>query len=321
MKFFLAAVIGLAATFAAPANAQNYPNQIIKVIVPFPPGGVLDAITRSITERLREKLGQAAIIENRAGAFGSLGLETCAKAPPDGYTICAATIEQMITAPYLEPEQWARYKTLAPLTQMVRAGGVIYASPDLGIKTLDDLVALAKKEPGKLNYASFGRGSSPQLVFEWLRANKGADLFHVPMRSAGDVMNELVGGRIQASYVTVGFAKPQAEAGKIVPLAVTGDSREPLLPEVPSLGELGLDFPYKGGWFALMAPPGVDEKIMNRLAGAVRELVEEPDYRNKFLTPQGYVGIGNTPAEFAAALKAEATRGEQLAKLVPPTNN
>ncbi len=302
------------AALALPAQAQEYPTRTIRVIVPFPPGGVLDGITRNVTERLWPILGQPVILENKGGAAGTIGLETCEKSAPDGYTFCAVTVEQVTSRAWLEPDQWEKYKDLFPVTQLVQSKGVVYARADLPANTLDELAKLAASQPGKLNYASFGWGSAPHLFFEWLNVQKKIDIYHVPMKSAADIMNETIAGRMDLSYVTTGFARPQIAAGKIKALAVLGAKRSPLLPNVPSLGELGLDFPYEGGWFALMAPQGIPAPLMKKFHDAVRTVLASDDYRQKFLEPQAYEAIGNSPDEFAAVLKRDREKALALVK-------
>ena len=296
--------------------AETYPSRIVKVIVPFPAGGVLDAITRSLTERMPDKIGQPVIAENRGGAGGTVGLEACSKSAPDGYTLCTATIEQTSIRASTEPDQFARYKDLMPITQLVSSQGVLFVNPALGVHDLDGLIRLARERPGKLNYGSFGWGSAPQVVYEWLKAEKGIDIFHVPLKGAGDMMTEIVSGRIDAGFVTVGFAKPYVNAGKITPLAVVGRARSALLPAVPSLAELGFDCPYHDGWFALMGPPGIHKPALDKIVAAVRGVLGDADYKQKFLDPLGYVPIGNSPQAFAATLKDETARFAPLMKFV-----
>ena len=313
--FALAACLCASAPIIGEAAAETYPSRIIKMIVPFPAGGVLDSITRAVSERMKDRINQPVIVENRAGAGGTIGLEACMKAAPDGYTLCSVTIEQMLTLPHLEPAQFERYKNLAPVTQLVGSKGVLFVNPALGIKDVDGLVRLAKERPGKLNYASFGWGSAPHLVFEWLNAENGIDIYHLPHKSAGDMMTEMLGGRMDASYVAVGFAKPYVDAGKIKPLAVLGRTRSALLPDVPSFAELGLDFPYEGAWFALMGPPGIDKAVLDKIVTSVRGILADSDFKQKFLDPQGYVSIGNTPDEFGAILKNEIDRFDRIVKI------
>ena len=301
---------------AGRSAADTYPSRIIKVIVPFPAGGVLDAITRSLTGRMVEKIGQPVVVENRGGAGGTIGLEACSKAVPDGYTLCTATIEQTSIRASTEPDQFARYKALMPITQLVSSQGVLFVNPALGVRDLDDFIRLAKTRPGKLNYGSFGWGSAPQVVYEWLKAKKGIDILHVPLKGAGDMMTEILAGRIDAGFVTIGFAKPYVDTGKILPLAVVGNTRSTLLPAVPSLAELGLDCPYRGGWFALMGPPGIDKPVLDKIVTAVRGVLADADYKRTFLDPQGYAPIGNTPQDFAVILKDETERFAPIAKFV-----
>ncbi len=316
MRTFLINTLAVAIVAAAlPAQAQDYPSRIIRVIVPFPPGGVLDGITRAVTERLRPILGQSVILENKGGAGGTIGLETCLKSPPDGYTFCAVTVEQVTSRAWLEPDQWEKYKDLQPVTQLVQSKGVVYARADLPANNLDDLARLAANQPGKLNYASFGWGSAPHLFFEWLNTEKKIDIYHVPMKSAVDIMNETTAGRMDLSYVTTGFARPHIEAGKIKALAVLGAKRSPLLPNAPSLGELGLDFPYEGGWFALMAPPGIEATVLKKFHDSIKVVLGSEDYRQKFLEPQAYESIGNSTSEFASVLMRDREIAHALVRM------
>jgi tripartite-type tricarboxylate transporter receptor subunit TctC len=302
---------------AMPSQAQPYPSQPIRVIVPFPAGGVLDSLFRSVTERMRVKLGQPVLIENKAGASGSIGLEACARSTPDGYTFCAATIEHMIMTPHLEPELWARYKSIIPVTQLVRSRGVIFAHPGTGFADIDGLVRKARAEPGKLNYGTFGWGSAPHLFLEWFNKKYGVEIANIPYKSSNEIMTELIAGRLDMSYTAIGFAKPHIDPGAARALVVSGKDRSPLLPNVPSLGELGLDFPYQGAWFALMAPEATDAAVVDKVAATIKEILNDPDYRTAFLIPQGYEAVGSTPAEFAANLRTDTLAGEALAKLVP----
>ena len=236
------------------AAAQPYPNKPIKIIVPYPAGGVLDTLTRAIGEHARTALGQPWIFENRVGASGALGLQACATSEPDGYTFCPITAEALAVAPHFDPKLYERYKALTPVTQFVSAPGVVYAHPSFKVSNLREVVAYAKANPTELNYSSWGPGTSPHLFFEWLKKTNGIEIVHVPHKGSIDAVNEVVAGRLQLSYVAVGFVLPQIEAGKLKALAVIGDERTALLPGTPSLGELGITFPYKGAWFGLMAP-------------------------------------------------------------------
>jgi tripartite-type tricarboxylate transporter receptor subunit TctC len=309
------AVVALALFAAKPAPAQSYPDRPIRVIVPFPAGGVLDTLTRAIGEKARATLGQPWIIENKPGANGSLGMQQCAQAEPDGYTLCSVTAEAFTILPHFDPSLYERYKSLIPVTEYLTAPGVIYASASFPAKDLRDVVTAAKAKPGDLSYSSWGPASSPQVFFEWLKKTQNIDILHVPFRGSMDAVNEVVSGRIPVSYVALGIVVPHFKSGKLTPLAVLGDTRSKLLPNTPSLGELGYDFPYKGAWFGMMAPAGTPLPIREKIASAVRAAVNDPELRAKFLDPQDFTPVGSSPAEFEAKVKKEHAHGESIVRL------
>ncbi|MDP2411548.1 MAG: tripartite tricarboxylate transporter substrate binding protein [Pseudolabrys sp.] len=310
-------ILGVAALLLAgpQARAQTYPERPIRIIVPFPAGGVLDTMTRAIGEQARGTLGQPVIVENRAGAAGSIGLQACSNAEPDGYTFCAVTAEAMSVTPHLEPQMWVKYRSLIPVSQLVTASGVIYANPALKANTLAEALAVAKANPSQLNYSSWGLGTSPNLLFEWLKKTANVEITHVPYKGSMDALNDVVAGRAQLSYVALGFVLPQIEAGTLKPLAVIGDKRSPRLPNVPSLKELGYNFPYKNAWFALMAPPGTPLAIREKVAVAVKVAVNAPTLRVKFLDPQDLNPVGSTPQELERVLKAEYEHGAEIIRV------
>jgi tripartite-type tricarboxylate transporter receptor subunit TctC len=297
------------------AQAQSYPDRPVRVIVPFPAGGVLDTLTRAIGEKARTTFGQPWIIENKPGANASLGLQACATAEPDGYTLCAVTAEAFTIQPHFDPALYEKYKTLIPVTEFITAPGVIYASPDFPAKDLRDVVAIAKSKPKDVAYSSWGPASAPQVFFEWLKKKQGVEILHVPFRGSNDALNEVLSGRVQVSYVALGLALPHIQAGKLRALAVIGDKRSKLLPDTPSLGELGFDFPYKGAWFGMMAPAGTPLAIREKVAAAVRAAVTDPEFRTKYLDAQDYAPVGDSPADFAAKIKTEFAHGEEIVRL------
>jgi tripartite-type tricarboxylate transporter receptor subunit TctC len=308
-------VVALAVAAPLSVNAQTYPERPIRVIVPFPAGGVLDTITRAVGEQARATLGQPMIVENKPGAAGAIGLQTCATAAPDGYTFCAVTAEAMSVTPHFEPQLWERYKSLVAVTELVRASGVIYANPALPANSLPEALAIAKANPTELRYSSWGLGTSPNLLFEWLKKKGNVEIMHVPYKGSMDALNDVLAGRVQLSYVVVGFVLPQIAAGKLKPLAVIGDERSPLLPNVPSLSELGFAFPYKKAWFALMAPSGTPLALREKVAAAVNAAINTPALRTKFLDPQGFQPVGSTPQQLEALLKAEFAHGAEIMRV------
>jgi tripartite-type tricarboxylate transporter receptor subunit TctC len=296
----------------SPAAAQKYPDRPIRIIVPFPAGGATDVVTRAIGERAGATLGQPWVIENRPGASGGIGLHACATAQPDGYTFCLLTADALTIMPHYNPDLYARYSSLVPVTQFVQAPAVIYASKDLPARDMKEFVALERAKPGSLNYASFGVGSPPQLFFEWLNKNQNVATQHVPFKGSNDALAEVMSGRVHASYVALGLIVQQINAGSLKGLAVLGDERAPLIPNVPSLGELGLDYPLKGTWFGLGAPQGTPAEVLNAIATAVRDAVHAADFKAKHLDPNGYVPVGSSPAEFAETVKAGSARGKEV---------
>ena len=312
---FGAAVVAAIVCAIVPASAQSSPDRPIRVIVPFPAGGVLDTLTRAIGEKARVTLGQPWIIENKPGANGSLGMQQCAQAEPDGYTLCSVTAEAFTVLPHFDPALYERYKSLVPVTEYLTAPGVVYASSGFAAKDLRDVVAAAKAKPGDLSYSSWGPASSPQVFFEWLKKTQGIDMLHVPFRGSMDAVNEVIAGRIPVSYVALGLVVPHIKAGKLTPLAVIGDKRSKLLPDTPSLGELGYDFPYKGAWFGMMAPAGTPMAIREKIASAIHAAVNDPEFRARFLEPQDYTPVGSSPSDFEAKVKKEHAHGESIVRL------
>ena len=310
-------LIGLAFALAlcGAAHAQPWPNKPIRIIVPYPAGGVLDTLTRAIGEHARAALGQPWIIENRVGASGAVGLQACATAEPDGYTFCPITAEALSVAPHADPKLYERYRSLSAVTQFVAAPGVIYAHPSLKANSLREAIAYAKQHPGELNYSSWGPATSPHLLFEWLKKTNGLDVVHIPHKGSVDAVSEVVAGRVQLSYVAVGFIQPQLDAAKLKALAVIGDVRIPALPDTPSLGELGISYPYKGAWFGMMAPEKTPLELRERIAAAVKQALAEPELNTRFLAPQAYTAVGSAPNEFAGFIRAEQTRGADIMRV------
>jgi tripartite-type tricarboxylate transporter receptor subunit TctC len=302
----------LAAAPALPALAQS--SRPIRIIVAQPPGGNLDILVRAIAEGLRQELGTSVVVENRAGGNGVIGLEACATSTPDGTTFCAVNIENMASVPHVEPELFARYASLRPVSQMASARSVIVSSLDTPEGDLRAFVAWARGRPG-LNYGSSGSGSAQQLLFEWIKARDGLQIEHVPFRGIGDAFRELVGGRIQLSYGALALALPQIRDRRIRPLAVLGRERIAELPDTPSLGELGYDYPYAGPWWGMSAPGATPDAVVARMSQAVRTVVTNPEFAARMLAPNHFDGIGSTPEAFAAVILRERAASLELVRL------
>lgn len=304
----------LAALLPVAAHAQDWPRRPLRIIVPQPPGGNLDILVRAVAEGLRPELGQPVVVENRPGGNGVIGLEACAVAPPDGTTFCAVNIEAMTTVPHIEPELFARYASLRPVTQLATSPSVLLASMAAPAGDLRAFVTWARATPG-LNYGSSGQGSAQQLLWEWLKAREHFAMEHVPFRGIADAIRELAAGRVQASYVALALAIPLVREGRVRALAVLGAERLPELPDTPSMVELGYDYPYAGAWWGLAAPGATPEPVVQGMAAAVRRVVRNEDFQARILASQYFRGVGSAPAEFAALIERERSRGAELVRL------
>ena len=311
-RALLGAALALPA-FAARAQS-DWPRRPIRIIVAQPPGGNLDILVRAIAEGLRQELSTSVVVENRPGGNGVIGLEACATATPDGTTFCAVNIENMASVPHVEPELFARYSLLRPVSQMASARSVIVAGLEAPEGDLRAFVAGARGRPG-LNYGSSGSGSAQQLLFEWMKARDGLQIEHIPFRGIGDAFRELIGGRVQLSYGALALALPQIRQGRIRPLAVLGSQRLAELPDTPSLGELGYAFPYAGPWWGLCAPGATPDAIVTRMSQAVRNVVRNEEFAARMLAPTYFNGIGSTPEEFAAVITRERAASLELVRL------
>lgn len=301
---------------ARDAMAQTvpaWPNRPLRVIIPQPPGGVLDILIRAMAEPLRQQLGHPIVVDNRPGGNNVVGLEACAQAAPDGYTLCAVSAEVLSTYPLVEPTLYARYSSIVPVTLIARNAGVLLANPAVPAKDLREFVAWARTQ-SNLNYSSSGAGSTPNLLWEYIKQHDRLRIEQVPYRGIVEAFNEMAAGRVQVSYIALGFALEPIATGRVKPLAVLGGTRSPRLPEVPSLGELGYDFPYDGPWWGFAAPAGTPAPVMERIAVATRAALQDSNLRTRLLEPQAYEAVGNTPAEFAAIIEQERTRGVSIVR-------
>ncbi len=304
----------LAGGLAAPALAQDWLRRPMRVIVPQPPGGNLDILVRAVAEGLRGDLGQPVVVENRAGGNSVIGLEACAQAAPDGTTFCAVNIEVMTTMPHAEPELFARFAAIQPVTQLASAPSVLVSSAEVPPGDRTAFVAWARTQR-EINYGSSGVGSAQQLLFEWLKARENFRMEHIPFRGLADAIRETVAGRVQASYSALALTMPHIRAGRLRPLAMLGARRHPELPDTPSMVELGYDFPYGGAWWGLAAPPNTPPAIGEAMAAAVRRVVTNEEFRGRVLAPNFFNGIGNTPSEFNAVIQRERAAGAELVRL------
>jgi tripartite-type tricarboxylate transporter receptor subunit TctC len=309
------AVGGLAASFAcivalaaAPAYAQDYPNRTITMIVPFPAGGTTDVVGRVVAEGLRQVLGQPVVIDNRGGAAGSIGTAAIVRAPADGYTIGMGSASTLAINP-------AAYKSLpydvladlALISNIAATPNIMSVHPSVPARTMAELIALAKREPGKLSYASPGHGSLGHLLGEQFKLATGTDILHVPYRGMGPALNDAVGGQVQVIYDNLPTSLQLVQDGRLRALGLSGLKRADTLPNVPTFGELGLDDLNWMAFFALIAPKDTPPAIVRRLHEALLRVLAMPDVRSRLAGQQAIV-VGNSPDEFRAEIVRELAR-------------
>jgi tripartite-type tricarboxylate transporter receptor subunit TctC len=291
-------------TFVAAAYGQPYPSRIIKLIVPYPPGGVVDITGRLLAEHLQKELNATIVVENKVGAGGTLGANAVAKADPDGYTILLSGAATHAFAPSLfKALPYNPIADFVPITQVSEGPLGLAVAADSGIKDLAGFVATMKDKGGSSNYASNGYGTYPQLAMELLKQTAGIEITHVPFRGGNEAITALLGKQVQATLNHVPIVLPQAEAGRIRVLATSGSSRAQVLPAIPTLKESGYDV-VASAWFGLFAPAKTPTDIVNRISAAVAGVAKNPAFRDKLLAQGDEVRIEG-PDRFLAYQKAE----------------
>ena len=309
---FAAAVIALAPQFAA---AQNYPEKPIRFIVPYAAGGTTDLLSRAIAQKLSEAVGQAVIPDNRPGAGGNLGAEIVAKSPPDGYTMLMAPVSPMAinVTLYGSKMTFDPEKDFAPVTLVAKVPLVLVVHPSVPVKTLAELIALAKAKPGQLNYGSAGNGSSNHLVGEMFKTAAGIDLVHIPYRGGGPGMMALVAGQIDLLVGQVPTVTPMVNAGRLRAIAVSGSKRSPALPEVPTMSESGLPGFDATAWYSIVVPAGTPKPIISRLNAELVKILKSPDIRDRLISEGADVET-STPEELADFVRAEIPKWAKAVK-------
>jgi tripartite-type tricarboxylate transporter receptor subunit TctC len=309
----LAGLAVLTMTFAA-AQAQSWPSQNIRLVVPFPPGGSTDVLARKLAEGLRERLGQTVIVENRPGAGGTIGSEFVAKSAPDGYTLLMGVTGSHGVAPSLYPNLgYQPLRDFAPISLLVSAPLVLVVNPEVPAKTLKDFIALAKTQPDTLTYGTPGNGTSMHLTGVTFDLQAGTKLVHVPYKGSAGALTDLLSGQIKTMFGDLLVVLPQIRAGKINALAVTSKTRNPLLPDVPTMAEAGLPGFEVLSWQGLFAPAGTPPAVVERLGKEVRAVMESKDVK-EFFAAQGFLVGASTPAEFTGFVGSEVKRWSEIVK-------
>jgi tripartite-type tricarboxylate transporter receptor subunit TctC len=301
----LAALMLAAASFA---SAQIYPAKPVRIVAPFPPGGGLDLVARALGQRLSAVFGQSIIIDNRSGADGMIGTEQVAKAPPDGYTLLISSTGPMVINPALNLKMpYDTVKDFAPVTLVVVQPLCLVVHPALPVKSVKELVALAKAKPGQLNYGSGGIGNGAHLAGELFKLATSTDIVHVPYKGAAPAVVDLLAGQVQIMLNSIPVMLPQIRAGKLRALAVGADHRMAILPEVPTMQEAGVPSFDANSWYGFFAPANTPRDIVAKLNAESARILRSTEMRD-FMGQQGADAIGNTTEEFAAHIKAELAK-------------
>lgn len=308
----VAACAGLAVPLAA--SAQNYPTKPIRLIVAFPPGGSTDIIARLVGQRLGEKLGQQVIVDNRGGAGGTLGTEIAARATPDGHTLTMGTTSTHVIAPAAYAKvKYDPVKDFDPLTLVASTPYLLVLHPGVKANNLKEFITLAKAQPGKMNFASAGTGSTTQLAMEMLKIAAGADIVHVPYGGNGPAGTAVLGGQVQALFGSMPAVLPHAQANRVRAIAVGTAKRSPALPNVPTVAESGYPGFEVSLWLGFFAPKGAPKPVLTKLQTELTAIANSPDMKAAF-EKNGASAVTNTPAEMTALMKSELDKYGKVVK-------
>jgi tripartite-type tricarboxylate transporter receptor subunit TctC len=288
----------------APAAAQNYPNRPVRFIVPFAPGGNTDVQGRLIAQKLTEAWNQQVVVDNRAGAGGTLGVEMLSKAPADGYTIALASFGNILVGPSLFPKLgYDPLKDLAPVVLVSQPPGLLVVNPGVPVKNVGELIVYARANPDKLNYGSAGSGTWNHLFAEHFKALTGIKMTHIPYKGANLAVTDVISGQIQISFAPFPPALPQIKSGRLRVLGVTSPQRSPLLPEVPTVAESGLPGYSAATWFAVLAPAKTPQTVIGKLNRDINAALLRPEVRAAFAA-DGTEPAGGTPEQLQESMRS-----------------
>src|SRR6201996_1038028 len=314
MPMWRALVAGLSLLLApAAVVAQDFPNKPIRLIVPFPPGGPNDIIARLVGQRMSELFTQTIVIDNRSGQGGALGTDVIAKAAPDGYTIGITSASSIVISPTMEKVAYDPRKDLAPVTLVTTVPEMLVVASNVPANNMAELVALAKAQPGKLNFASAGVGGLPHLAGELFKLTAKIDIVHVPYRGAAPAINDLLGQQVQMVFLDLPVILPQIKAGRLRPIALGAKTRSPLAPDVPTTAEVGMPDLLILNWYGMVAPAKTPPEIIARLNSITREAMADPSVQQK-LADQGLAMVPDSPDEFRDYIAAETAKWAKVIK-------
>jgi tripartite-type tricarboxylate transporter receptor subunit TctC len=297
-----------------PAQAQNYPSKPIRIIVAYTPAGTTDILARAIGQKMSESWSQPVIVENRPGAAGNIGTELAAKATPDGYTLIMGTAgTHGINVSLYRKLNWHSLRDFAPVSLAAMVPNIMVVNNSLPIKSVKELIAYAKANPGKLSYGSPGNGSTAHLSMELFKSMTGTNLVHIPYKGSAGVLADVMGGQIAVTIDNMPVYLPQVKAGKIRALAVSPAKRSTAAPDIPTIAEAGVPGYDSGAWFGLLAPAGTPRAIVEKLSVETARILKLPDV-SKRISELGAEPVGSTPAQFTALIKDEIAKWAKVIK-------
>ena len=306
--------LSLASTLPAQhAFAQGYPARPVRMIVPYPPGGPTDVLARIVAVKLSEALGQAFAIDNKAGASGMIGAAEVAKAAPDGYTLLGNASIHVINPSLYPKSAFDAIADFTPVTQLAGVPLILVVNNDLPVRSVRELIAYAKANPGKLNFASSGNAAAQHLAGESFKIAAGAQMQHVPYKGSAPALTDLIGGQVQLMFDSMPSAMPHVKAGKLRPLAVTTAKRSAAVPDLPTVAEAGVAGYDISTWYGLWAPKGTPREITERIASETAKILKLPDVRERYAA-LGAEPIGSTPDEFAAYCRSELSKWAKIVR-------
>jgi tripartite-type tricarboxylate transporter receptor subunit TctC len=303
----------LASLVIAPAAAvaQEFPSRTIMLVVPWPAGGVVDAAARTIGEKLAVSLGRPVVIDNKPGAAGKVGTDYVKRAEPDGHTLLVVTASHATTAALSEKLPFDPIADFTAVSFTSQFPAVLVANRQLGVSNLQELVAISKTKPDKLNYGSAGLGSPAHLLSEMFRQKVGMEMVHVPYRGAPQAMQDLVAGRIDVLFANLNVALPMVASGQVTPIGVTGPDRTPEIPDVPSLSAAGATGFVDMQWLGFIGPKGMKPEVVNKLNAAINEVLAQPDVRES-LKRQGMQPVGGAPEKIMQIIKDDIAKWQTV---------
>jgi tripartite-type tricarboxylate transporter receptor subunit TctC len=308
-----AALLGLA-TMAAPALAQDYPARAVKIIVPFAAGGPADLYARDVGRRLQQVLGQAFVIDDRPGAGSVVGTDAAAKSAPDGYTLLLISNAQTVNESLLANKPYALMRDFVPVAPINYSDLVMVVHPSVPARTLAEFIALAKAQPGKLNYASSGPGTPYHMAGELFKTMAGVDIVHVPYRGSSGARTDLIGGQVQMMFDAVTTMSEHVKAGQVRALATTGSTRSTVLPDVPTVAEAGVPGYEATIWLGIMAPKGTPPAVVSRLNAEITRIVNRSDIRGEWAA-QGAIAMTMAPGEFGKYISDDMVKWARVVRI------